>query len=78
VQPYVLNAFSWALDEFEKSVQGDFLSGELRSLVTQLCHPIPTKRAYGPPSLAGTANDMERVVSRLSYLADKITYTLRN
>jgi serine/threonine protein kinase len=76
VQPYVLNAFSWALDEFEKCVQGDFLSGELRTLVTHLCHPIPAKRAYGPSSLAGTSNDMERVVSRLNYLADKVKYTL--
>ena len=60
VLPYVLNAFSWALDEFDTLVHGDFLRRELRSLITHLCHPIPTKRAYGPPGVAGTSNDMWR------------------
>lgn len=76
VQSYVLNAFGLALDEFEKSFNGDFLGGALRAMVTNLCHPIPAKRAYGPTNQAGTANDMERVISRLNYLADKVKRTL--
>ena len=76
VQPYVLEAFSRALDEFETSLQGDFLPHELRSLITHLCHPVPAKRAYGPPGIAGTRNDMERVVSRLNFLANKAKFTV--
>ena len=75
VQPYVLNAFSLALDEFDTSVQGDILRRELRSLLTHLCHPILAKRAYGPPGVVGTANDMERVVSRLDFLAQRVSFT---
>lgn len=73
VQPYVLNAFSLALDEFEAVIQDDFLRQELRLLVTHLCHPIPSKRAYGPPSIAGTAADMERVISKIDLLANKVS-----
>lgn len=76
VQPYVLNAFSSALDEFEKSVDDQFLSRELRALVTHLCHPDPHKRAFGPPAVVGTSIDMERVISRLDYLAKKVKYAL--
>ena len=76
VQPYVLNAFSQALDEFDMSVQNDFLRGALRPLITHLCHPIPAKRGYGPPGVAGTALSMERVVSRLNFLANRVRLTL--
>jgi serine/threonine protein kinase len=76
VQPYVLHSFAAALDEFEQSIPTDFLRNEIRGLVTHLCHPIPAKRAYGPPSIVGTASDMERVISRLDYLAAKVTHVL--
>ena len=76
VQPYVLNAFSRALDEFDQSIQDDFLSRELRPMVTNLCHPVPSKRAYGPGNVAGTALSMERVISRLDFLADRVRLTL--
>ena len=75
VQPYVLSAFALALGEFDTSVQGDILRRELRSLLTYLCHPILAKRAYGPPGIVGTANDMERVVSRLDFLAQRVSFT---
>lgn len=71
VLPYVQHAFAAALDDFEQAVQGDFLAKELRILVTHLCQPEPSKRAYGPPNVVGTANDMERVISKLNYLSDK-------
>jgi eukaryotic-like serine/threonine-protein kinase len=71
VESYVLNAYSATLDEFERSVHDRPLAAELRNLVTHLCHPLPTKRAYGPPSVAGTAVDLERVVSRLDFLSRK-------
>ena len=76
VQPYVLNAFSSALDEFDQSIRDDFLRRELRRMVTNLCHPVPSNRAYGPPSVAGSALSMERVISRLDFLADRVRLTL--
>ena len=75
VQPYVLNAFSWALDDFDTSVKSDFLRRELRPLITNLCHPLPAQRAYGPRGVAGTPINMERVVSRLNVLANKAKFT---
>ena len=75
VMPYVLHAFSSALDEFDTSIKVDFLRPELRTLISHLCHPIPAKRGYGPPGIAGTSNDMERVVSRLDLLARKVTFS---
>ena len=71
VESYVLSAYAAALNEFEGLLHDTSLGTELRSLVTHLCHPLPAKRAYGPPSVAGTALDMERVVSRLDYLSKR-------
>ena len=76
VQPYVLNAFSQALDEFDELIEDDYLRRELRPMVTHLCHPVPSKRAYGPPSVAGSALGMERVISRLDFLADRVKFTI--
>lgn len=71
VESYVLSAYAGALDEFESSIHDKSLGTELRKLVTHLCYPSPAKRAYGPPSVVGTANDLERVVSRLDYLSKR-------
>ena len=76
VQPYVLHAFSRALHEFAGSIESDLLRGDLRRMVAHLCHPVPSKRAYGPPSVAGSALGMERVISRLDYLANRVKFIL--
>ena len=76
VEPYVLHSFSEALDEFEGSVQSGILRGDLRRMVTHLCHPVPSRRTYGPASVAGSARGMERVISRLDYLANRVKFAL--
>ncbi len=69
VRDYVLNAFALALDEFASCVQGDELRNELRTMVSQLCHPIPELRGH-PKGLASPVarHDLERYVSRLDLL----------
>lgn len=75
VQAYVLEAFAHSLDEFEACIEGTFLKQELRAMVSSLCHPIAAKRFYGGVGAAATGNDMERVVSRLDFMYNKVKYT---
>ena len=76
VQPYILHAFSRALDALAACVTVDALREDLRLLVAGLCHPVPARRAYGPLRLAGTRVDMDRVVTKLDVLAKRAAYTL--
>ena len=76
VQPYILHAFSRALDALAACVTVDALREDLRLLVAGLCHPVPARRAYGPLRLAGTPVDMDRVVTKLDVLAKRAAYTL--
>ena len=76
VQPYILDAFSRALDAFAACITGDILREDLRLLVAGLCHPVPAHRAYGPRRLAGTPVDMDRVVTKLDVLAKRAAYTI--
>ena len=77
VLPYVLDAFSRALDEFTHAVPDGFLRSQLRRLVMCLCHPEPSQRIYGPRGIAATAVDLERVVSILDVLASKARIVFR-
>lgn len=78
VLPYVLDGFSRALDAFAQSVPVGFLRDRLRGLVERLCYPVPGERVYGPQGVAGTAIDLERVVSLLDVLATKARITFRS
>jgi eukaryotic-like serine/threonine-protein kinase len=76
VLAYVLDAFALALDEFSSCIEDAYLSAELRSMVSRLCHPIPSKRSFASGFDSGATSDLERVVSRLDYLHGKVKHTL--
>jgi serine/threonine protein kinase len=77
VKAYVVNAFSKALDDFDCCIESTFLKSELRTMVEQLCHPLPDRRGH-PKTLhvPGQQHDLERVVSWLDYLYRKVKYEL--
>jgi len=70
--PYLENAFSKALDEFETNIQRDDIKQDLRQLVEYLCNPLPEKRGH-PKSIAMIGNNysMERFVTILDVLQKK-------
>jgi eukaryotic-like serine/threonine-protein kinase len=76
VKAYVLDAFSKSLDEFEGCIDDESLKRSLRPLVESLCHPEVSKRTYSGIGQAGTPTDLERVVSRLNYLENRVRKTL--
>ncbi len=77
IKDYVLDAYTHALDEFEASIQNEYLRKQLKELVYHLCHPHPEKRGH-PKTLSFSKNqyDMERIVSQLDLLYRKVEYEL--
>ncbi len=77
--PYLENAFSKALDEFESNISRDDLKKDLRQLVEYLCNPFPDKRGH-PQSIAtrGSNYGMERFVTILDVLKRRAEVRLKN
>lgn len=77
IKPYILNAFSEALDEFAGAIVGDQISSELRWAVERLCYPVPEERGH-PKDLAAIGNpySLERFVSKFDFLHKKVKYGL--
>jgi serine/threonine protein kinase len=77
IRPYILNAFSEALYEFEKSIRDDYLRKELRWIVDKLCYPLPEERGH-PKNviMKGNPYDVERFVSKFDLLHKKAMYGL--
>jgi len=77
IKPYILHAFSQAMEEFEATLGGIKISGDLRWLVERLCFPIPEERGH-PKDLASYGNpyNLERFISKLDVLHGKAKYGL--
>lgn len=77
VKPYVLDAFSKSLNEFETAIVNPYFRRHLRLLVEYLCHPIPEERGH-PRSIGFLGNNysLERFVSKLDLLASRAEYLL--
>lgn len=72
IKPYLIDAFSNTLDEFEKSIHNDALKEELRWLVEKLCYPIPEERGHPKNILSlGSSYNLERFVSKFDLLHKK-------
>ena len=69
ITPYLENAFSDALNEFELNISNDEMKKELRQLVESLCNPFPEKRGH-IKNIMGKGNNysMERFISKFELL----------
>jgi len=76
LSPYLENAFSNALIEFETNI--DVFKKELREIVEYLCNPFPEKRGH-PKNFTSAINnfDLERFVTLLDVLKRKAELDLR-
>lgn len=78
IVPYLENAFSNGLDEFEANITRAELKKELRELVTYLCNPFPEKRGHPiNVRMGGNNYNMERFVTKLDYLKLKAEFNLK-
>jgi serine/threonine protein kinase len=79
VMPYLVEAFSHALEEFRTHVKTDALRDELSSLLEHLCDPRPERRGH-PKTIASTASnyDLERFVARFDLLYTRFQYQRLN
>jgi len=79
VETYVIDAFSNALMDFNRTITIEFLKEELCNMVKFLCYPLPEKRGH-PKLIDSTINanqyNMERFISRLELLHRKVKFTL--
>lgn len=76
--PYLENAFSNALEEFEKNIDKDYLRAELKTLVEYLCQPFPDQR--GHKKNLNTQNNqysLERFITQLDLLKRKSEIELK-
>lgn len=78
VLPYVIDAYSMAVDEFKEALPSDNIRDDLTSVVEWLCHPDPSRRGH-PRDIEGSGNsfNLERFVTILSRLHKRLKYDLR-
>jgi eukaryotic-like serine/threonine-protein kinase len=78
VKPYILDAFTKSLCEFEKNIDNDFFRKELKQIVEHLCYPMPEKRGHPKNIITQGSNfNLERFVSKFDYLHEKAEYFLK-
>jgi len=79
VKPYIIDAFSQALNEVESSIKDDYFRRELRWLVERLCYPFPEGRGH-PKNIAGRGSfySLERFITKLDLLHKRAQYLLRH
>lgn len=70
LEPFIIDAFGRAIDEFEASISAVDFRPELISIVKQLCHPNPSKRGDLMNIQIGQNQfEMERFISHFNALA---------
>lgn len=79
IKPYLIDAFSKALDEFGKSITNEYFRNELKWVVEKLCYPFPEKRGH-PEIIAslGNPHDLERFISKFDRLHKLARYNLKH
>src|SRR5690606_32338339 len=77
--PYLENAFTSSLEEFEKNINREDLKGELKILVQYLCQPFPDKRGHSK-NINSKINQysLERFIATLDLLRRKSEIKLKN
>lgn len=72
IVPYLENAFTCALSEFESNITRSDFKAELKQLVQYLCNPFPEKRGH-PKNVLSKGNNysIERFVTTLDVLKRK-------
>lgn len=77
IKTYILDAFSKALDEFEKNITDEYFKKELKWILEKLCFPIPEKRGHPKNILMrGSSYSLERFISKFDLLYKKAKYGL--
>lgn len=78
IVPYLEDAFSRALLDFDLSVNSLEINKELRQLVEQLCNPIIEKRGH-PRNISSRGNsyNLERFISKLDLLRLKLEISIK-
>ncbi len=77
IKPYIIDAFSKALSEFESILENEYLKNELRWLVERLCYPFPEERGHPKNILSpGNSFNLERIVTKFDVLHKKAKYNL--
>ena len=72
IAPYLNDAFSNALNEFEANIKDEYFKKELRQIVEYLCNPFPNKRGHPMNRQLSTSKyGMERFISKLNLLKHK-------
>jgi serine/threonine protein kinase len=77
IKPYVADAFSQALDEFEHSISNADFRNELRWIAERLCCPFPEERGH-PKNIAsaGSSYSLERFITKFDVLHKRARYSL--
>lgn len=77
IEPYLLDGFAKALNEFESCISHDYFRQELRWVVEKLCHPIPSERGHPKNiQMSGSNYSMERFVSKFDLLSSRAEYLI--
>lgn len=71
IKPYLIDAFSNALNEFEECINHTMLKIELKQLVERLCYPMPEKRGHLKNIFTSNPYDFERFITKLDLLYNK-------
>ena len=73
IKPYLAEAFSKAIIEFESNVDDDYFRKELSLLVEQLCFPFPEQRGHSKnvANKFSSNFNLERFITKLDVLTKK-------
>ena len=71
VKPYIIQAFSKAINEFKGYFENEYFKKEIPSLVEQLCYPLPEQRGHPKNIKVDNNFNLYRFVTKLDLLARK-------
>ena len=79
IEPYIINAFEEALEDFLDNIKKESYRDELLFLVKNLCNPIVHKRGHPKNILSNSKNNynLERFISKLDLLRHKAEISTR-
>jgi serine/threonine protein kinase len=79
IKPYIADAFTKSLNDFELALDDDQFKFELKQLVEKLCYPFPENRGHPKNILSkGNSYNLERFISKFDLLHKRALYSLKN
>lgn len=79
IKPYIADAFTKAMIEFEHGIEHPYFKKELSEVVGYLCFPFPEGRGHPKTiELRGSNLNLERFVARFDLLRRKAEFLLKN